>query len=160
MTTLVHREDDDNDQNQQTSQPLILSNHKPSNPAVSLLHKDSSIKQINLTVDSINRLAEIISHENLAVQQSMNNSNNLTGYDQNNQQSNAQYTPNQNMGDHSVLLKSPVAPNSHHQPQFVLEVSQVDSSFRGTASNNNNPMLTLSGHDIQALNATPIGQLP
>ena len=58
-----------------------------------------------------------------------------------------------------MLLKSPVAQNSH-QPQFVLEVSQVDSSFRGTASNNNNPMLTLSGHDIQALNATPIGQLP
>ena len=86
VNTLVHREEDDNDQNQQASQqPLILSNHKTNNPAVSLMHKDSSIKQINLTVDSINRLAEIISHENLAVQQSMNNSNNLTGADQNNQ---------------------------------------------------------------------------
>ena len=86
MNTLVHREEDDNDQNQQASQqPLILSNHKTNNPAVSLMQKDSSIKQINLTVDSINRLAEIISHENLAVQQSTNNSNNLTGADQNNQ---------------------------------------------------------------------------
>jgi len=55
---------------------VILSDQKEQQkPRV--VQKDSSLKQINLTVESINKLAEIISHEHQNLQQSIN----MAGYD-------------------------------------------------------------------------------
>lgn len=55
---------------------VILSNQKEQQKT-KVVQKDSSLKQINLTVESINKLAEIISHEHQNLQQSIN----MTGYD-------------------------------------------------------------------------------
>ena len=53
-----------------------------------------------------------------------------------------------------MLLRSPI---QHPDQRFIMDVSNLngvnnnlESSMKG-----NNPMLTLSGHDIQALNILP-----
>ena len=86
--------------------PVILNNLSSQPPAVKT---DPSYKHINLTVESINRLCQIVNEENAHLQMSVN----MTGFDQN------AYVANQMQGDHSVLLKSPPGPSQ----RCILDVS-------------------------------------